>query len=560
MSTTPYDWLVGHAERNSTGAAVLTWRGGEVTERLDWGSLRTAVDRSCAGLVSRCGLGRGDRVMLSLPNDSSFVVTLLAVMGAGAIPVPTAVPTVQRAAAFRERLLAMLRACEPTVLVTTDRWAPLIRDLIGAEAGCRVVSATEIMTAGTVPFPRPVPGPGDGTALLQFSSGSTGVPKGIVVTQKMLQASCGQAAATYEEGAEDTAVTWVPLYHDMGLVTAVLRPLHSGYPTVLLTPEEFVRSPVSWLKAIDSCGGTLASAPNFAYDLCVRKTPLAEARQLDLSRWRVARNAGEVVRARTVDRFAAHFADAGFRSAAMCPSYGLAEATLTVTTCRPDTPPLRLTARRDALEAGHLVVDASADGHPLISSGPPVVDTEIRIRDVDEDGQVGEVMIKGPQVFRGHWQAPSTGRRAAQPESLWYPTGDLGFLRQGHLFVLGRADDTLVVNGRNHFAPDIAAACAAVSGIRPGRVAAFLIDDPAADVTRVRLVAELTRTTGTSPAELDRLAKAVQRELATAMGLFVDGVDFVGAGELPVTTSGKVRSSETRRRWAAGTVALSGQV
>jgi acyl-CoA synthetase (AMP-forming)/AMP-acid ligase II len=373
--------------------------------------------------------------------------------------------------------------------------------------------------------------------------------------------SCAQAAEAYAEHPGDTAVTWVPLFHDMGLVTGLMRPAYTGYPTVLMTPEVFARSPGEWLRALTECAATLSSAPNFAYELCVRKVAAEQVRRLDLRRWRVARNAGEVVRPQTMARFVRHLRPAGLSPAAMCPSYGLAEATLTVTTCGPGVPARELTVSTAGLDRGRAEPVASPAGSPgvrtLSSSGRPVAGTEVRVEgDAGPlEGAVGQILIRGPQLSPGYWCGEDTPT-GPDPDQPWRPTGDLGFVHDGHLYVLGRTDDTIVYQGRNFYLSDLLAACSSIEQIRPGRVAPFLIWDDAASLEIVCLVAEVRAAPDGSTPRLNRLASRVKQALTQALELYVGRVEFVAAGSLPVTTSGKVRASETRRRYLRGELPL----
>lgn len=548
----PYDWLIRHARQRPDDLAIVDWQGPTASQHLSWGALGSRVDRIRGGLL-QAGTGTGDRVVLVLPNGSNFIAGFLACIGIGAIPVPGPVATVSRTDAFHQRIHSILDTSRPLILVTSDSWVSQIRQVTsGSASNCRVIGIGELSHAG-LPRRRRSVTEDSGIAFLQFTSGSTRRPRGAIVSYGALRANCRQAAESYDECQADVAVTWVPLYHDMGLMTGVMRPLYMGYTTVLLKPDEFIKSPVKWLTAISDYSGTLSSAPNFAYELCVRKVPQESARILNLSSWRVARNAGEVVHASTIHRFARHFADAGFRHEAMCPSYGLAEATLTVATCSPKVSPLYLSVQRAGLEKGVIVPvhrpSAKSQYQSVVSSGTALPGTEIRIGADGRDGHVGEVAIRGPQLFSGYWTAERT---QPVPTSKWYHTGDLGFSWDGHLFVLGRIDDTLIVNGRSYYADDIAAACSGIAGIRPGRLAAFAESgDPSAG-PRVRLVCEMASSTGQSPRALALLANDLRRVVARQVELYISEVDFVAPRELPVTTSGKVRVSEVRRRCAEG--------
>ncbi|WP_143663551.1 AMP-binding protein [Streptomyces sp. NRRL B-24085] len=580
---TAYDWLRQHAHARPQAAAVTEWREGAVVRTVTFAELLTLADRTAAALTER-GARHGDRVVLLLPNALSFPATLLAAFAAGLIAVP-APPLAGSGTAAVHRLRGIAADCEARWVVTTQPWAQQTEGVLretGPSFGAGQVPPATVHTwedlsapapPGGPPLRRP-PGPtADTVAFLQYTSGSTGRPKGAVITHRAVAAQCAQAARAYRERSEDTAVTWVPLSHDMGLVTGVLRPLHSGYASVLLASREFARSPLSWLTALSELRGTLSSAPDFAYGHCVRKIPAAAAASLDLSHWRVARDAGEVVRADTLDRFTAHFAPAGFRAHCLCPSYGMAEATLTVTTATPRRPARRLAVRRGALQAGNIrpvTGPHDAEGGKvttLLSSGTPLDDTEVVVRDRDgrrlPDGHIGDVWIAGPQLFEGYW-----GRRA-HPRDIrrLHQTGDRGFLHEGHLFVLGRVDDTVVHQGRNYYAADIADALADLPGLRPGRTAVFQTAGPprsepcgrssatygpqAVPAAHMCLVAERDHAAPTEERSTET-ARAARQRLAGVLGLFVKEVVLVPPGTLPVTTSGKVRVNETRRRYEAG--------
>jgi acyl-CoA synthetase (AMP-forming)/AMP-acid ligase II len=557
ICATPYEWLAEHAKTRPDGPALAVWKGSTVTLSWDWETLHEEVDRRLLGLEA-LGIGPGDRVVMVLPNDESFATVMLACSGRGAIVVPAPIPTAGRREAFIERLAGIIDACDPALIVTADGWLEEIRRLTVAVKR-PAVPVSELLSVDGVPDPRPAQ---DGIVLLQFTSGSTKRPRGVEVTVATLAANCWQAALAYAESPEDTAVTWVPLFHDMGLVTGVMRPLFQGYQTVLLSPEEFVRDPASWLRAIDECGGTVASAPNFGYDLCVRKVQPDRVRTFDLSRWRIARNAGEVVTTRTMRRFRDHFAAAGFPASALAPSYGLAEATLTVTSSGPDIPPVDLPVSASALAEGEVtVLSQGMDGSGerdgtrwLTSSGVPLEGTAVRISS-DRADQVGEIHVCGPQLARGYWM-PKGGE---VPDSLtvegpdgapWLATGDLGFVHDGHLFVLGRADDTLTVQGRNVFGLDIAAVCEGFIELRPGRVAAFIAEgEPTDPSSGVQLCAEVSDHAPADLRQLDRLARRVRGALVRRLDLFVKGVQLLPKGSLPVTTSGKIRVRETRTRY-----------
>lgn len=550
---TAHDWLERHARLRPRAGAVAVWRDGAVQESLDFAGLSDLVTRAAAAM-SRYAPDPCARVVLALPNDASFAAALLAAMAAGLIAVPAPPPTADSGPSAPARLRGIVADCRPALVVIGGESGAAPANL--RAAGARyVVTWDELAGCGARPPRRGRPREGRDIALLQYTSGSTGAPKGAVITHRAIRASCAQAARAYRESPEDIAVTWVPLHHDMGLVTAVLRPLFSGYASVLLRPRDFARAPLSWLQAVTELRGTLSSAPDFAYGLCVRKVPPEQVRRLDLSSWRVARDAGEVVRTDTADRFSAHFRAAGFRSSSFCPSYGMAEATLAVTATTQDEPRMRLAVDRRALQAGRVVPARATGPDPsrsvLLSSGPPLEGTEVAVGGPGgptppSEGGVGLLWIRGPQMFSGYWRTPEAGGPSATG---WYRTGDLGFVHRGHLFVLGRADDTVIHNGRNVHAADIRAVCAGVPGLRPGRCVAFAAGGPGSarpDASGVCLVAELDEAV---PRPRGEVAREVRHRLAAELELFVRHVELLRPGELPVTTSGKPALAEARARY-----------
>ncbi|MBF9130104.1 AMP-binding protein [Plantactinospora sp. S1510] len=544
--TTVLDHLARQASLAPGRTAFSTWCDGQIVAAVSYLELWRMAERVGRGLRS-LGADPGDRVVLVMPNDPRFAGALLGCVHAGVIAVPAPVPAGSRTRAFRDRLAPMVRDCAPRLLVTIDDLTGTVEAALPTQLAVRVVSwdclldAAEDREDGPYGMTEP-----DDALLLQYTSGSTGRPKGVVATHGMVAAQCAQARTAYAEGPQDLAVTWVPLFHDMGLVTGVLRPLYSGYPSVLMNPRDFTARPRAWLEAIQHCRGTLSSAPNFAYEHCVRKIRHDASDPLDLSSWRVARNAGEVVHSDTADRFVAAFAGAGFRAESFCPSYGMAEATLTVSTCGPSVPPLRMSIRRGG--------GAPERVETVISSGVPMPGTRVVVRDNGvpaAEGKTGELWISGPQVFSHYWP----DHRAPLEDGL-LRTGDLGFIRHGHVFVLGRVDDTLVVNGRNFYNHDIGHACAGVVGLRPGRAVAVKAPRAGMGDDAVWLVGEVANDSESTTASLERTAGEVRKVVFAATGLAVAGVGLLAPGAIPLTTSGKIRVGRVRDGLVSGTLPL----
>jgi acyl-CoA synthetase (AMP-forming)/AMP-acid ligase II len=477
--------------------------------------LRRAL--ACAGSLHRLGLSPGDGVLVALGNSIDFVAAFFGVMASGGVPVP--VPWPARRGRHLERFRHIARQSGATIVIVAS--ADDAADVL-AGTDVRAV-AVETLADGGAYRARSLAS----VAFVQYTSGSTGRPQPIMPTAENVMAQLALAAAAYEDDRESCCVTWVPTYHDMGLVTGVLRPLFSWHRSVLMEPELFVASPHEWLLAVTTVAATHTSAPNFGYELCVRKAPIDG---LDLRSLRVARNAGEPVTATTVRRFTEKFTAVGFRPEAMCPSYGMAEAVLTVTTGDPRRGPDIVKVRRGSLERGR--AEPAVAGSPetsMVSSGHPLPGTEVRIVDPAgkclPEGRIGEIMISGPQVVRP---------RGVSNDHL-HATGDVGFLWSGQLVVLGRQLEKVSIRGRTLYASEIERFVAdAFPEVRPGRVAVVAcgLDGP----DGFELMAE------TSGAVTDErtLAREIRARVTREFGANPSAVTLCEPKTLPLTSSGKL--------------------
>ncbi|MFG2428685.1 AMP-binding protein [Streptomyces sp. NPDC048590] len=504
--------------------------------------------RRSRGLAARLApllpAGAGPYVPIVARDPLFFVEAFFGVLRAGLVPVPApAAPHTHRGHA--RRLAGIVEVSGPHVVVADTPQTAAVPELTGLAV---------LLPEGDTPAP-PAACPGrvggdpDAAAYVQYTSGSLGAPKPVVLGHRHVLAQLAQAAQAFEETAESVSVGWVPLSHDMGLVTAVLRPLWSGYTSVLIDPFDFVRDPALWPRAMTDWRATHTSAPDFGYALCARKVPEG-AGPYDLTRVRVARSAGEPVRAATMRAFAERFREAGFDHAAFAPSYGMAEATLTVTTCPPRRPPGIRELSAAALRKGSVEAPAGPeDVQEAVSCGPPLRDTRVEILDPDTGevlgpDTVGEVWIAGPQVAVplgcGHLVGQVAGHR----------TGDLGFTDGTELYLLGRAKERFQLAGENFYSVELEAAVAAAdSRIRPGRTAVFAARPPGGEDRSVPVV--LAECRAGAETEMDEatarsLARSVVSALGRGMGLPVSVVWLVPAGTLPVTTSGKIRRGSCR--------------
>lgn len=498
------------------------------------------------------GVRPGARVALLVPEAEGFVPSLFGATMAGAAAVPLAPPVSQsNLGPSLESWRRMVRLADVCATVTTRRLRPLLGTLQEAAPGLRGTWDWEDLAREPGEVHADVPP--DSPALVQFTSGSTSHPKGVVLTHANLGANVDAITGPAGIGAraDDVGVSWLPLFHDMGLIGTVLSSVARRRPSVLLPPLLFLKRPAEWLRAITRHRGTVSFAPNFAYDLCVRRAGRGMAEGLDLSSWRVAGCGSEPIHPATLEAFAGAFAPAGFRPEAFLPCYGLAEHTLAATFHRVGDPwrvdHVRADELRDHRRATVCAPDDPA-GARFVSCGRPFPGHELRIVGPDErvlpERHVGEIQLRGPSVMAGYERDPAQTRHALRHG--WLRTGDLGYVAGGELFPCGRKKDLIVVHGRNYYPQDLEWAAGEVEGVRRGSVAAFGIESPEGE-EQVVIVAEAAGRAADA-----ELAASVRRRVQEATGLHLHDVVVAGRGAVPKTTSGKVRRSMVKARYLAG--------
>jgi amino acid adenylation domain-containing protein len=509
----------------------------------------------------------GERVVLLYPPGPEYVSAFMGCLYAGAIAVPSYPPDPARLARTLPRLQAMVADAGARFLLTTElilSMAEAVFEHAPELKGCEWI-ATDALPAGSESAWRDPGGrPGD-LAFLQYTSGSTGTPRGVCLSHANLLYNSKLIQQGFEVDASSRGVIWLPPYHDMGLIGGILQPIYTGLPVVLLSPLAFLQKPLAWLRAISRYRATASGGPNFAYDLCVRKSTPEERAALDLRSWEVAFCGAEPIRKETLDRFARAFEVSGFNPRAFYPCYGLAEATLIASGGKKRNPPIIAEVDRDALEAGRAAPASSPErAVSLVGCGQALEGQRIVIANPETGrpaapGEVGEIWLQGPSVALGYWRREEQSARTFQArlagsgEGPFLRTGDLGFLKDGELFVTGRLSDLIIVRGRNHYPQDIEATVErSHPAMRPGCGAAFSVRTE--DGEQVVMVQEIDRN---APPEAARAAlSAVVSAVSEQHGLRLHAAVLIRQGSVPKTSSGKVQRSACRTAFQEGTLEI----
>lgn len=558
MSLSIVDSMVEHAG-SKPDAVAFRFLGDleHVAQELTYAQLLQDAEAIAAFLS---GLAeQGSRVMLFFPPGLAYVKAFYGCLLAGMVAVPLYPP---RRNVKSDRIMKVAQSCRSTIALTTQGELGVVKaawdqqNSLGLTLDFHatdhiVADATRRFAAPALDLAAP--------AFLQYTSGSTGVPKGVIITHRNIVANMRHLSLMSRGDASEVFVNWVPLFHDLGLVTAILWPVFLGAPSILMAPATFVRSPVQWLKAISRYRGTMCGAPNFAFDLCVEKIPAGELAAIDLSSWRVAYNSAEPVKAATLDAFARHFAPCGFKPEAFYPCYGMAEATVFIAGGDSDARPTVVKVDKNKLADFRLepVEDNDPAATSIVGCGTAFAPHDVKIVDPDSgarvsEGSVGEIWFSGPSVSPGYWNlddvsAGTFGQRIVgnASGSTYLRTGDLGAMWQGELFVTGRMKDLIILRGRNYYPQDIEASTAeAHEAIRGGCCAAFsLVED---GDERLVVVAEVEREHFRT-VDAAAVTAAIRRRIAADHEVSVDRVVLLKPYRIPVTSSGKIQRRQTRQ-------------
>jgi acyl-CoA synthetase (AMP-forming)/AMP-acid ligase II len=531
----------------------------------------------------------GQRALLLYPAGLEFIPAFFGCLYAGVIAVPLPTPNMAQPQRTLPRLRTIANDAQPMLALTTSsilskveglfaqapelkamRWLATDKGLSSAEQDWRDPGATS-----------------DTLALLQYTSGSTAVPRGVMVSHGNLIENSAHINQAFGLTSDTVSVTWLPVFHDMGLTNGIIQPVYGGRKCVLMPPQSFLQRPVRWLQAVSRYKATVSGGPNFAYEMCARKITPEQRSALDLSSWKVAYNGAEPVRADTLKRFAATFAPCGFQSKFSYPCYGLAEATLIVSGGVVEDEPVLCTTQVAALEHNGVAEasDAAQNVRTLVGSGRAMPDTKIVVAHPESmtacaADEIGEIWVSSPSVAQGYWNRPEETKRifnaylADTGEGPFLRTGDLGFLRDGELFVTGRLKDLIIIGGRNLYPNDIELTVEqSHAAVRSGCCVAFSVD--VADDERLIVAAEVERRyqserhqlngeprdnshashlNGRSPADLDAVSRAIRRAVAEEHDVRVHEVVLLKAGSIPKTPSGKVQRRMCEARFRDGTL------
>jgi 8-amino-7-oxononanoate synthase len=508
----------------------------------------------------------GDRVVLLVPPGLDYVAAFFGCLCAGAVAVPAYPPNPRRADPRVARIVAdcgaRLALASDALMARLDGWLALTPELAGLtwlDAGRLVDGDASAWRAPSVT--------GASLAMLQYTSGSTGDPRGVMLAHANLLHNSATIHRVSEHEPGDNGVFWLPPFHDMGLIGGILQPVYAGLSAALMAPATFLQRPLRWLEAMSRYRATTSGAPNFAYDLCVERITEDERSSLDLSAWRTSFNGAEPIRADTIARFGEAFARSGLRRDVILPCYGLAEGTLIVSGGPAERPPLLVHADRRALESGELrEPEAGAPEAVLVASGSPVADETVAIVDPDrrvrcDSGDVGEIWVAGESVAAGYWNRPDETAatfhaRLAGSSEAFLRTGDLGVLVGGQLVVTGRLKDLVILDGRNYYAHDIeVAAERSHADLRAGFTAAFSV--PGETRERLVFVAEVTRHHKSE--EDSAVFQAVRTELAGTIGIVPDEIVLIRQNTIPRTSSGKIQRRACRVAYVGGNLDVIGR-
>lgn len=571
MTTSLLDILSYRARYQPQDCAYIFLQDGETeSASLSYGELdrkaRAIAQALTSQFASHLQSWKGERALLLYHSGLEFITAFLGCLYAGVVAVPVYPP---RRNQKLSRLLSIVNDSQVQIALTTK---PILTDIEKrcaqeAELAHLKLIATDIIQADIQEFVPESVTPED-LAFLQYTSGSTGTPKGVMVTHGNLIHNWECMKQAFELTSETTSVTWLPNFHDMGLIDGVLQPLYTGFTCYIMPPIAFIQKPIRWLQAISRYKATHSGGPNFAYDLCARKVTNEQLKTLDLSSWRTAYNGSEPVRNETLDVFVEKFKDCGFKSNFSYPCYGMAEATLFVSGGLRKSPPIVKWVQAEALEVNKIVdgTPYSQGSKALVGCGHSWSDYEMVIAHPEyfercEDGQVGEIWVKSASVAKGYWDRLQQTRETfyaylTDDSGPFLRTGDLGFLDKGELFVTGRIKDVIIIRGQNHYPQDIELTVQkSHEALRLDCGTAFSVEVKSEE--RLVIVQEVERTYLRKLDVQDVVGNIIEA-VAVEHGLQVYAIVLVKTTTIPKTSSGKIQRHASKIGFLNGSLNVVG--
>ena len=546
-----FNEAIDYAAKSRKGLNFHDMRG-ELARVYPYSEMRSDALEMARRLIA-AGIGKEDRVALIAETGADFAALFCACVYAGAWPVPLPLPTTFGGKDnFIDQLAIQLMSSDPTILLYPEEIAEMA-EAAAARQGCAAESWQDFSLRPAPDCVLPEASPDD-ICYLQYSSGSTRFPTGVAVTHRALLHNLYGHATTMNLGTNDRCVSWLPWYHDMGLVGCFLSLIANQVSGDYLKPDAFARRPLAWLDMISrNPGNTLSYSPTFGYDICARRISSQShvAERFDLARWRVAGNGADMIRPDVMQNFVNAFAEAGFRAAAFTPSYGLAEAVLAVTVMPPGEGIRVELVEEERLSGAARDLSRPARYRAIVNCGKPLPDMEVAIRDENGamrgDHQIGKVWCRGPSVMHSYFR-----NKEATDDCLvdgWLDTGDMGYTANGYLFIVGRAKDMIIINGKNHWPQDIEWAVEQLPGFNHGDIAAFAIEMENGE----EAPAVLVHCKVSDPEERVKLRDQIADKVRSVTGMSCI-VELVPPRTLPRTSSGKLSRAKAKKLYLAGEI------
>ncbi len=547
--------LQWHVKAHPDRPHILLYGQDDTSKQFTYGDLQSGAQKVAAGLAEQ-GLLPGQTAAVMLPTSIEYFYCFMGILLAGGIPVPLYPPArLTQIVDHLRRHFDILNNAQVQILITIPEAMPIARLLRSQVPELKKVVEAAVLCSTTAAGIPQIYKPED-IAFLQYTSGSTGTPKGVVLTHSNLLINIRTMARVFGVTPSDTFVSWLPLYHDMGLIGAWLSSMYCAMLLVLMSPLAFLTRPSRWLRAIHRHRGTISAGPNFAFEYCLAKVGDEEMEGVDLSSWRMAINGAEQVSPATIARFQQRFGPYGFRPEAMIPSYGLAEASLGLAFPAGHSAPKTDRIDRNLFMRTLKAVPADEkEDNPLffVSCGHPLPGHEVRIVDVAggeaPERQEGRVLFKGPSCTSGYYRNPAG--TAALFEGEWLDSGDLGYIAEGELYITGRSKDIIIRAGRNIYPSELEEAVGRLEGLRKGCVAVFGTKDQRSGTEQLVVLAE---TKERDPAALESLRRAVNKILIDLLGAPPDDVVLAPPHKVLKTSSGKIRRAASRELYESGRI------